>query len=256
MNKALILVAAFASLPLAVASAADMPLADMPLKAPLAPVPYASYNWTGFYAGVEAGPSWGSEQVTRVDGGVAFPNGFTDSPVNLSGFLGGVYAGYNYQINQFVFGVDGDYTWADLTGSGSDASPLVAGSVAHENVTVNWIATVTGRLGYAVNDWLLFVKGGGAWAGWSSGGDRTLASGAVTDSSSSSDNRDGWTVGGGFEYAFLPHASLKLEYDYVGLNTASYSSTVTTISNGHTTSEARTATWSLNIAKIGLGYKF
>jgi hypothetical protein len=55
-----------------------------------------------------------------------FPPGTVDKPIDYSGFLGGFYGGYNYQINQFV-------------------RCIVNGDVAHHNDVINWIATATGR---------------------------------------------------------------------------------------------------------------
>jgi outer membrane immunogenic protein len=110
---------------LSVASAHMAAAADMPTKAP-AYAPVAMYNWTGFYVGGQAGGGWSSSQTTIVQGGTNFPAGYVNNTINANGFLGGGYAGFNYQINQFVIGIDGDYSWADLSGSGSDISPIMA----------------------------------------------------------------------------------------------------------------------------------
>jgi outer membrane immunogenic protein len=218
MRKSTISVAVLAAMPIGAASAADMPV-----KAPPpAPAPYVAYNWTGFYIGPEIGGGWGSETVTVVEAaGPSFPVGSTHS-TDYSGFLGGVYGGYNYQINQFLVGIEGDYTWADLTGDSTEVSPFT-GDIEHNNVTVDWIATATGRLGYAANNWLFYAKGGWAWAGFN--GNSTLSNPAQTETivqSVSSSNRDGWTVGGGIEWGFSQHMSFKLEYDYVKFNTADF----------------------------------
>lgn len=251
IRKYLGLLASCAALQATAASAADMPL-----KAP--PVPYTSYySWTGFYAGGEFGGGWATEQVTHTTGATAFPAGTVDGSSNQSGALGGFYAGYNYQTNQFLLGVDGDYTWADLNGSGTNIS-IVNGDVGHSNTSVNWIATVTGRLGLVVNNnWLFFAKGGGAWAGWSGSSSLSNPAGTVSiNTGNASSTRDGWTVGGGVEYALNVHTLFKLEYDYIGFSTASYQDTVTTTATGAVTSEGRSATSSMSMVKAGLAYKF
>lgn len=241
--------AVFAAIPVGGAFAADMPL-----KAP--PIPYSNYNWTGFYAGVEAGTSWANEQVTDITGGTAFPAGTVENRTYLNGPIGGFYGGANYQINQFVIGIDGDYTWADLLGNSTDVSTVDAHIATHTN-HIDWIGTLTGRLGYAVNNWLLFAKGGAAWAGWSGNSTQYTAAGttALTTSTSSS-NRNGWTVGAGVEYGLTAHITAKIEYDYVGFSTASFSSTETTLATGALASFQRSATSSLNMVKIGVDYKY
>jgi outer membrane immunogenic protein len=251
MRKSSILLVAFAALWVTAASAADMPL-----KAPLAPVPYTSYNWTGFYLGGEAGGAWATSQSTNITGGTAFPAGTVQNPINYSGILGGFYGGANYQFNQFVVGIDGDYTWAGLLGTGTDVS-TVNGHIDEHTDHINWIGTVTGRVGYAVNNWLLFAKGGWAWAGFAGNSTEYNAAGTtVVDVGSASSTRSGWTVGGGVEYGLAPHVTAKLEYDYVDFGTANFSSTDVTVATGVVNIYQRSATSSLNMVKVGLGYKF
>jgi outer membrane immunogenic protein len=225
--------------------------ADMSIKAP-APVPY---NWTGFYLGGEVGGGWATDTVTHDAASTLFPNGFVDSSVHPSGVLGGIYGGYNYQINHLVLGIDGDYTWSHLSGTATETTPIFSfASTVHDNV--NWIATVTGRIGYANDNWLFFAKAGGAWTGWSSNGTVINTAGALDTMSTSSTNRDGWTVGGGLEYGLGPHVSVKLEYDYVGLEVANFNLLVTKVSTGVVTAEPRSATSSLNMIKAGVDYRF
>jgi outer membrane immunogenic protein len=84
---------------------------------------------------------------------------------------------------------------------------------------VNWIASVTGRLGYTQNNWLLYVKGGGAWADF----DQTAAYPAVA--TTISNTRSGWTAGAGLEYAFTPGWSAKVEYQYYDFGSDRYNYT-------------------------------
>lgn len=229
--------------------------ADMPVKAP--PVPYvATYNWTGFYAGGEAGDGWATEQVTIVTNnpGASFPPGTVLSPVNSNGILGGLYGGYNYQINQIVVGIDGDYTWAHLTGTQSDIS-AVNGNIAHESNAINWIATATGRVGFANNNWLFFAKGGWAWAGFNATSITNTPGGAFAGMTTSGETRDGWTIGGGFEWGLAAHWSVKAEYDYVKFGTAGFSVTDVT-AGGVVSMPLRSATSSLNMVKAGVAYRF
>jgi outer membrane immunogenic protein len=245
MIKSVMSILALAALPIATASAADMPL-----KAP--PMPYAGYSWTGFYLGGEVGGGWVSNSTTVVTASAAaFPAGTPLNTINSSGVLGGFYGGYNYQINQIVLGIDGEFNWAGLTGSASTKSTVFPIFSSNASDKVTWVSTVTGRLGWANNNWLFFVKGGGAWAQFNGSSVTTGAGGAVTGTGTSSSTRSGWTVGTGVEYGFAPHWSLKLEYDYIGFSTASFNSTETSGVVG-----ARSATSNINEAKGGIAYRF
>lgn len=249
MRRSILLAAACAIVSVQAAYAADMPT-----KAP-AYAPIAMYNWTGFYVGGQVGGGWFSSQTTNIDPTRSFPAGFVDNTINGSGFLGGGYAGYNYQINQFVIGIDGDYSWADLTGSGSDISPINLGTTTHDE-KVKWIATVTGRVGYAVNNWMFFGKGGWAWAGFDGNSSTFNVLGVNTSNATSSETRDGWTLGTGVEWGFLPHWSAKLEYDYVKFNTSNFNGTLTNVATGVVTTPARSATSDLSMVKLGVAYRF
>jgi outer membrane immunogenic protein len=239
---------------LAVTPIATAFAADLPLKAP--PLPTPVYNWTGFYAGGEFGGGWATEQVTVVTNNpnAAFPPGTVFNPVHDNGALGGVYAGYNYQINQFVVGIDGDYTWANLNGHATDIS-VVNGDIASESSSIGWIATVTGRIGYAANNVLLFAKGGGAWGGFSATSVTNTPGGALVAQTTSADTRTGWTVGGGVEWGFAAHWSAKIEYDYVQFSTANFAINEVN-ANGVPSNPLRSASSSLNMVKAGIAYRF
>jgi outer membrane immunogenic protein len=256
-HRSCIVAAVCAILSAQAAAAADLPIKSQPY--PMKAQPYAPvlYNWTGFYVGGEGGGGWFSNQVTNgpnaTDGTVNFPPGFVHNRVNGSGGLAGGYAGYNYQVNQIVLGVDGDYTWARLTGSTSDLGPT--GFTDTSSETVKWIATVTGRLGYAVNNWMFFGKGGWAWAGFNGVSSTFNALGVNTNNNTNAQTRNGWTVGAGVEWGFDQHWSAKLEYDYVKLTTANYFNTDVTV-GGVVTTPGRSAVSNLNLVKLGVAYRF
>jgi outer membrane immunogenic protein len=119
---------------------------------------------------------------------------------------------------------------------------------------MDWITTVTGRLGYTSNNLLLFAKGGWAWARFDGSTVNSLGA-AVFGTSASSETRDGWTVGAGVEYGVTPHISLKLEYDYIGFETANFTSTDTSAA-GVVTTPSKSTTSSMNIVKGGVGVRF
>jgi outer membrane immunogenic protein len=233
--------------------------ADLPVKAP-AYAPVAMYNWTGFYVGGQVGGAWASSTQTAVDPTGAFLAGTVLNPTTPSGVLGGIYGGYNYQINQMLVGIDADYSWVGLSGgSATDLSNtgIAGGRTTTGSANVKWLATVTGRVGYVINNnWLLFGKGGWAWSSWT-GSSTTINSTtlALASTGSSSTNRNGWTLGTGVEWGFAAHWSAKLEYDYVHFNTVSYNATDTS-ALGVVTTPAKSATSYMNIVKAGVAYRF
>jgi outer membrane immunogenic protein len=233
------------------ASAADLP---MMTKAPVL-APYY-YDWSGFYVGGEVGGGWFKTQTTIVQGTTSFPSGMILNPVKASGILGGGYAGWNYQANRgIVVGIDGDYSGANLTGSGATVGPT--GFTTSVDDKVGWIASVTGRIGFVVdNNFLIYGKGGWAWAGFSGTGITSDARGVAATNTGDSQTRNGATVGIGGEWGFAPNWSAKLEYDFVDFDTANYLNTNTTIATGVTTFPARSAGSSLNIVKVGVSYRF
>ncbi len=230
------------------ASGADLP---MMTKAPaLAP----SYDWNGFYAGGQFGEGWRRSQTTIIDGNVNFPAGLVLNPIRSSGILGGGFAGFNYQANQMLIGIDGDYSWNDLNGSGSTVGPT--GFTSTTNFKENWIATVTGRVGYAANNFLIYGKAGAAWAGHSASGVTTNATGVAVTNIADSGTRNGLTVGAGVEWGFASNWAAKLEYDFVDFGSANFNTTLVSVATGSVTTAARSATSDLHMVKVGLSYRF
>jgi outer membrane immunogenic protein len=160
-----------------------------------APVPYvaAAYNWTGFYAGINAGWGWGtgslngSRRTGDVDGD--------------GGLIGGQ-IGYNWQIGQIVWGLETDLNW-----SGMEASRGCGGGLRCA-VSNDWLGTARGRIGLAMDRWMPYVTGGLAY------GD---VSASVTGFPGKSDTRAGWALGTGVEFAIAAPWTAKLEYLYVDL---------------------------------------
>ena len=120
-------------------------------------------------------------------------------------WLGGVQAGCNYQVGGFVFGIQGDYAWTD-----ADGTHTAAGFIATtDHSRVRDLSSVTGRVGFAWDRFLGYVKGGGAWEA-----DEYHLSVAGATVASASETRSGWTVGVGGEYAFTPNWTAFVEYNY------------------------------------------
>jgi len=234
--------------------------ADMALPPPPPPPPAPFYNWTGFYLGGEGGVGYFTNQITNVAGGKSFPAGLVHNSDGSAGMFGGGYAGYNYQINQFVVGIDGDFSGADLSGGASTAGPT--GNIDNDNDRIKWLATVTGRLGYAANNFLFFAKAGWAGAGFNGTETNSTATLVNTANGTNASTRNGWTVGAGVEYGLTSHWSAKLEYDYLQFGTATYNTTLTNTGVGGGSAPgtisvyARSATSSMSLAKAGFAYRF
>lgn len=180
--KRTLLLASMAALLATSANAADLPR-RMPVKA----VPYAAaYNWTGFYAGLNAGYGW-TRQSPRADG-----------------FVGGGQIGYNWQAigSPLVLGIE-----ADIQGNDQDSTQVLGAATVTSRI--NAFGTIRGRIGYAWDRALLYVTGGFAYQR-----DRlTTTVGAVTLENSGWDS--GYALGGGLEYAFAGPWTAAIEYLYV-----------------------------------------
>ena len=159
------------------------------------------------------------------------------------GFLGGGQVGFNYQINQFVLGVEGDVSWANLKGGSTQVFGLAAPVTQSFNSEVDWTATLTGRLGFAFDRWLVYGKGGVAWAHDKYSTNFYAFPGSV----GLSETRIGWTVGGGVEYAIAPQWTTKLEYNYMDFGTRN-------VSFAPFTSTA--IDQQIHAVKLGVNYKF
>ncbi|RDJ25286.1 porin family protein [Bosea caraganae] len=219
-------VAALGILAAGAASAADLPSRKGPVAAPYYP---PAFTWTGFYIGANAGYAWG-----QVDSSALGTLNSFDDP---DGFVGGGQVGYNYQIGQWVLGVEADFQGADLKATASD--PFFGLRASNE---LNWFGTVRGRVGYAFDRFLPYVTGGFAY-----GNVKNKISGPGF--SVSDDNTQyGWTLGGGLEYAFTNNLTVKAEYLYVDLDKESI-----VVPGGTFTGSVGTK---FSVARVGLNYKF
>jgi outer membrane immunogenic protein len=202
MKKLSLATLGLAALVAAPAMAAD--LARPVYKAPPPPPPI--FSWTGCYFGGNVGGAWVHKDIT-LTGPVFGGDSFSRSD---SGVIGGLQGGCNYQFaGGWVVGIQGDYDWTNVNTSRN--SILIPGLV--ESYNVRSVASVTGRVGYAWDRFLLYVKGGGAWER----DDLTFAFPitAVTFGTT----RSGWTIGVGGEYAFTNWITGFVEYDHYDFGT-------------------------------------
>ena len=168
-----------------------------------APPPYIEpmYNWSGFYIGINGG--WGESRRT-------FEYWDFDHSHNATGGTVGGQIGYNWQAGSWVFGLEAQGNWADLSNSFIDPWD-VRYSVGSK---VDGLGLFTGRVGYAANNVLFYVKGGAAvvsnkyWAAFNG-----------VDFATANDTRWGADVGVGLEWGFTPNWSFGVEYNHVFLGT-------------------------------------
>jgi outer membrane immunogenic protein len=188
---------------LALGMAAPATAADMAVKAPPpAPLPVI-YNWTGFYIGGNGG--WGQNRDCRRNVTNAVDLGCYDA----NGGVAGGQIGYRWQASSWVFGLEAQGDWADLSGSTQNRGNVNN----HLHSKLDGFGLFTGQVGYAWNSVLFYAKGGAAVTSTNfSFVDNTTNQ--VTASLNAS-NRWSPTVGVGLEFGFAPNWSAAIEYDHI-----------------------------------------
>lgn len=236
------------------------------------------FDWTGGYVGGHAGLSWGQNRFYDVIGGQ------DTGEFSSSGYLGGIQGGYNWQIDQWVFGGEAEGSASHLrngqfgnacglnqfgvpsfgfTGSCcfsqlgttvfcGPASPgfglggLGFGFGGGFGARVEALGLFSGRVGYSVDRTLLFGKGGAALAHVKY---VVNVPGVVSETPTA--QRLGWIIGAGVEHALTEHWSIKAEYNYIDLGTDRVD---VTSASGVTFSQDQSL--QMQVAKIGLNYRF
>ncbi len=218
--------------------------------------PPAIYDWTGIYVGFHIGGGMLTDSVSQngVSALAAATNLISSGNPRPAGVIGGGQIGANYQFAPWVIGIEGSWTDSGIQGNtliGVASTAIVPPPVvAQERFTSNalWFAAVTGRVGYAANDWLFYAKAGGAWMHVSYTEDLLgpVASPVTVASQVISDNRSGFTVGAGIEFGLVENLSGKIEYDFYDFGSRNYNFAFTPVS---VRSDLHTLT-------VGLNYKF
>lgn len=223
------------------AFAVDLPRRNPPpaVKAPFAPPPLvAGFSWTGFYFGGHIGYGYAETDITdRTLLG-------TTQTIDSNGFLGGVQAGWNDQMDRFVLGVELDFSFADIKGDRTSTITATNASVSRSS-NATWIATAATRFGYTWETLMVYAKLGTAWAQFDYDNNVSQA-GVSTSSSTASDTRLGWVIGTGIEWAIAPAWSAKVEYNYIDL----FESIGGGVSNNLDIDQR------ISVVKAGLNYRF
>lgn len=237
-------------------------------------------NWAGFYLGGNVGYGWGSYDATNATGTIVNINGgsgiygFNAASGRGDGVTAGIQAGYNWQVEQMVLGIEADWQYFNSkagTGNSAIAVPVFIGGNFNGNTSIStdWYATFRGRVGYAFGPALLYVTGGIALADTKVAASATgsivtalfpLALGPL-GSMNASDSAVliGYAVGSGFEYALGAGWSVKGEYLHMGFGTKSYNLTGSLQSSAGLTAVIAThvdVKPSFDIARVGVNYRF
>jgi len=242
----------------------------MPTKAPIAE---PRYDWTSWYAGLHAGYAWSPGAVDFVSlDEFLFQVGQTIGILptslapNMQGFTGGLQAGYNFQSNRVLAGFEADISYAGLNGSTTAALGAQHGWPAlttTQEQHLDWFGTVRGRLGaLATPEWLLYATGGFAFGGVRASTNivvpgQDCVQNAFCSAGSISSTRVGWTVGGGTEVAVGPRWTVKAEYLYFDLGSASYDvHPVFALPGSDPIGLQATAKFTGQIVRLGMNYRF
>ena len=225
--------------------------ADLHVKAPVytkAPPAAPVYSWTGCYLGIEGGGVWGRSQHNAADpadataGVLGFAQTGGISPTG--GMIGGT-VGCNYQVSNFVLGIEGDDSWTNNSGSANLIAPFRTTDVVTTNES--WVATYRGRIGYAWDRVLVYGTGGGAATNI---GVNLCdpANGCIAGSQTVY----GWAAGAGIEYAVWENLSFKLEYLHLDFGTTGFGRLMPTPAF---TFLARSVSLTDDLVRVGLNYR-
>lgn len=189
-------------------------------------------NWTGLYIGGNIGYGWG--KLTFANGGM-----------RPSGINGGGQIGYNYQVDNFVLGIEGDF-------QGADHHDRSTSPIETEDMKFDWYATVRGRVGVAFGSFMPYVTGGVVFTQVKLNGVMPLFDITV----SSSEGLTGYAVGAGVEYAISNNWSVKAEYMRLGFGSPAYNITYTGLGLAGPSTSTHKIETDFDIARAGLNYRF
>jgi len=210
--RKLILAASILASSAAGAAAADLP--GQPYT-PVSPMIAATYDWSGFYLGLNGG--YGSsrscwDHVTAANTLIG-----AEGCHNANGGVAGGQFGYRTQSYAWVFGFEAQGDWAGLRGSKvSDTFFFLVPGDATNRSRIDAFGLFTGQIGYAFGSTLFYVKGGAAVT---TGRYNDIVTSSGLIGATASDSRVGGTVGAGLEYGFIPGWSVAVEYDHLFMGT-------------------------------------
>lgn len=242
------------------ASAADMAVKARPMVAPA-----AVYSWTGWYAGVNGGwafdtTSTGSLTAFTPLFAAAVATGGTPSFLGTKheGGFGGGQVGYNWQMSNWLLGVEADIQGADIGRTSTVIYPGGGGinpSVSTGRDHIDWFGTFRGRAGVTAGPALFYATGGLAYGGVKTNITNVFAP-PVTGNFAGGDSstRVGWAAGAGVEWGFAPNWTVRGEYLHVDLGRSSV--TMFDPVNFPTSSATYRFNHVADTVRVGVNYRF
>jgi outer membrane immunogenic protein len=226
-----------------------------------APLMTSTFNWGGFYAGVNLGGAWDTESLHQANI-PAGPGPGVDATIHSSGVAGGGQLGFNWvPTPNWLVGIEADVSGAALKGTGIGFFPLhgIETAVTSWTDKLDAFGTARGRFGYVANNWLFYGTGGFAWS------DDTLTRTQLVGNAlspvegfvvSNDATRTGWAAGGGIEWGFARNWAARLEYLHLDLSDPSFSFT-TTSDNGTTVGRSvEEGRLKVDTVRVGVSYLF
>jgi outer membrane immunogenic protein len=212
----------------------------------------AVFDWSGIYVGGHFGAAWGDVDWSGPAVSQAVEEGRISHEVE--GSLVGGHLGFNQQFGQWVGGVEVSLSGGDVEGSRVNEISFGDGVDIATKTEIDSLFLATVRLGYAWNRNLAYVK-----AGYASAEVNLRAVGEIGTPDvgfSSSERHAGFTIGGGFEYAFTDRVTFGLEYNRVDLGNATHVGFATIDDTPVTDVPVRVEPDVLHVAMARLSLKF
>jgi outer membrane immunogenic protein len=224
-----------------VAMAADLPVAPPP--------PPPVFSWTGPYVGLLVGGAIAG--TTSINNGLLTNGVPFNSSFNRDGVFGGLHLGYNYQVGSFVLGLQAEYSFAGVTGSGQ-VFPAGTLSPLYITSSLRQFGSVDGRIGVAYNRWLVYAIGGFAYADQR----HSIVTGGFGLTRDYGSNEYGWDVGGGVEYALTDNWTARVEYRYYNWGNKGFTDVLLNNNLGVPVVSSHSTTETMHTIRAALTYKF
>ena len=256
MQRIFLTLATAMGLSLASGAALAADVARPAYKAP-PPAPVAPYSWTGFYIGIHGGGAWFDKDwfypCTPTNLLIPLPCDLSQGGHTGASWLAGGQIGFNYQVGQWVWGMEAQFSATRIEGDNLD---IAFPTQERLHSRTDFIGTVAARLGLAWDRVLLYAKGGFAWVHddyWLTLAPQQILAGSTF--ATADETRWGWMVGAGIEYAFAQNWSVKLEYNYLDLGTKRIAFTSTGVVPTQPPFD-EDIEQRIQVVKVGLNYRF
>jgi len=218
--------------------------------APVVPAPADS--WSGFYVGAQVGGTWGDADTTFYDRREDNRwKKYDISKSNPNGFLGGVYAGYNWLFdNNWLIGMEGSYNWSNAKDDGAIIRDGIVIPVHEFEVRQKWEAAIIARVGKVIDDsYMPYILGGATWTKLNGiikfeTGDEDTSGSVKKD-----DTIAGWTIGAGVEFKLTESLHARAQYRYNNYQDADFSGYFYDLIKAKTDYNA-------HMLQVGISYRF